>query len=275
MKNSAEVDVPSARLRIDGQRRIALEYHRDVKKLRSRWLSFSPSGLVKNEGGTESFERLYPSNLEKPVGAAALRLLELSRSAYLPDEGVNNILLEVYLMSTVKTTDLNAMTLDQIMAVYNDLAKANGKPEVKKFKSKAEAMERVAKLGGESVQPTGKQKDNKSKAQAEAEKRLSKLKEAAGNKADGVAKPARPVKGQTKTNAARALEKKAERVAGEVKPRGQGIGTFCMGLIVDSKGAISNEDVLKQVAKKFPGAKTSAASVAWYRNKLKSEGTIA
>lgn len=272
METSAEVDVPSARLRIDGQRRIALEYHRDVRREKSRWLSFSPSGLVKNEGGTQSFERMFPSALEKPVGAAALRLLELNRSAYLPEDGVVNILLETYLMSTVKTTDLNAMTLDQLMAVYNDLAKANGKPEVKKFKSKAEAMQRVAALGGETVQPTEKQKENKAKSVEAAEKRLAKLK---AEKPEASEKSKRPKAGETKTSASKALFKKADKVAGDVKPRGPGIGAFCMDLIKAKKGEISNEDVLSQALKKFPGAKTSAASIAWYRNKLKSEGAIA
>jgi hypothetical protein len=44
-----------------------------------------------------------------------------------------------------------------------------------------------------------------------------------------------------------------------------------MELILKGK---SNEDVLAAVAKQFEGAKTSAASIAWYRNKLKSEGQL-
>lgn len=34
----------------------------------------------------------------------------------------------------------------------------------------------------------------------------------------------------------------------------------------------STEEILKAVGKKFPQARTSAASVAWYRSKLNKQG---
>jgi chemotaxis protein histidine kinase CheA len=72
----------------------------------------------------------------------------------------------------------------------------------------------------------------------------------------------------SKKAAKKVAAKKAEPSAGG---RGQGIGAFCKDLILKGK---SNEEVLVAVKKQFPTACTSAASVAWYRNKLSSEGKL-
>jgi len=63
-----------------------------------------------------------------------------------------------------------------------------------------------------------------------------------------------------------AAAKKAS--ATPVKAKAQGIGAFCMELIRKGK---DNAAVLEAVKAKFPDASTSPSSVAWYRNKLKSE----
>lgn len=69
------------------------------------------------------------------------------------------------------------------------------------------------------------------------------------------AKPAKPEK---------AAEKKPAKKAG-------GIGGLVSDLLVKKK---SNEEILAAVKKDFPKARTSAASIAWYRSKLREEGKL-
>lgn len=83
--------------------------------------------------------------------------------------------------------------------------------------------------------------------------------------ADAKAAKAKPVKAK-RAGADGKPKKKAAAV-----PRGQGIGAFCEGLLLKGK---STEEVLAAVKEKFPAAKTGPASVAWYRNKLREEGTL-
>lgn len=53
------------------------------------------------------------------------------------------------------------------------------------------------------------------------------------------------------------------------KPKGPTIGSVAMEALRAGK---TNEDALAAVQKKFPEAKTSLASINWYRNKLRSDG---
>lgn len=55
----------------------------------------------------------------------------------------------------------------------------------------------------------------------------------------------------------------------EKKPRGMGIGKRAKDLIREGK---SNKDVLDTLQKEFPTAKTTMASVNWYRNNLRAKG---
>ena len=59
---------------------------------------------------------------------------------------------------------------------------------------------------------------------------------------------------------------KVAKEPGEKKARGSGIGAFCKTLIQEGK---TNKEILEAVAEKFPGAKTTAGCVAYYRNALK------
>lgn len=70
--------------------------------------------------------------------------------------------------------------------------------------------------------------------------------------------------------AAKAPKAKAAPAAAAPKKKG-GIGGFCERLLVEGK---SNEDILKAVKKEYPSAKTSAASLAWYRSRLREEGKL-
>lgn len=50
-----------------------------------------------------------------------------------------------------------------------------------------------------------------------------------------------------------------------------GIGAYISGLLLAVK---SNEEVLVLTQRTFPSARTSAASVAWYKAKLKKAGKL-
>ena len=50
-----------------------------------------------------------------------------------------------------------------------------------------------------------------------------------------------------------------------------GIGAYINGLLMSGK---PNEEVLKLTLRTFPSARTSAATVAWYKSKLKKEGKL-
>lgn len=109
-----------------------------------------------------------------------------------------------------------------------------------------------------------KEREAKQKREAEAKQK----KEAALRKA-AKKKDARP-----KRAAAAAPEKgdkkKAAQAAAPTKKAG-GIGGFVSDLLVKGK---DTEAILKAVKEKFPKARTSAASVAWYRSKLREEGKL-
>lgn len=262
-------DKSEPRMRMDHNRHVAMEFKQPNGT--SVFLAFGGGGLQWQRESTSSFERQYHAALDKHPGAAALRLLDLNRSAYLPGDDVAITLLEIYMTKTHGTTDLNALDMKALTQVYNDLAKAVGRTDVKAFKSKAEAIERIGKLGALVATPTTEQKENKAKAAEAAAKVATK----AAEKKPKTDKPAPAGKKPNKT-AAEKLAGKAAKVAGDPKPksdkpRGQGIGAFCMELILKGK---TNEDVLAAAKKQFPDAKTASASIAWYRNKLKSEGQL-
>lgn len=55
----------------------------------------------------------------------------------------------------------------------------------------------------------------------------------------------------------------------EKKAPKRGVGTVAIAAIKDGK---TNEETLAAVKKEFPEAKTSLASINWYRNKLRADG---
>ncbi len=58
----------------------------------------------------------------------------------------------------------------------------------------------------------------------------------------------------------------AKKPAAEKKP---GVGDVAIEALRNGK---DNEETLAIVSKKFPDASVSISSIAWYRNKLRSEG---
>lgn len=63
--------------------------------------------------------------------------------------------------------------------------------------------------------------------------------------------------------------KKAAKKTTEKKDKKPGVGDVAIEALRAGK---SNEDVLAIVQKKFPDASVSISSIAWYRNKLRSDG---
>lgn len=275
--------------RLDHSRRFGMEYARSGGIV--KYLAFRPGGLHKFELSEEEFDKTYRQKLLQNIGSVALDLMYMTHRAYLPDDGVYDIILEIYTMSTTSgTMDLTTLNGKQLTDHYNGLAKASGRGLVKEFKSKAEAIKRIEALHEESKKPSTEQVERASEKKAEAEKLTAKVIAKAAKKpkvapaekdpgsdaikatAQTLSKSAPAKKTKTErfpTAAKKAAKKSATKPAGG--GRGLGIGAFCMGLIKKGK---SNEEVLEAVRKEFPDAATSASSVAWYRNKLKSEGEI-
>jgi len=55
----------------------------------------------------------------------------------------------------------------------------------------------------------------------------------------------------------------------EKKEKKRGVGDAAIEAI---RGGATNEEALEAVKAEFPEAKTSLASINWYRNKLRSDG---
>lgn len=275
-----KIDLAHCVARKDHNARVALEFARGTKW--SEYLAFTAKGLAKFREPTEEFLRRFHKIIKTPLERVSLQLLRDTRSDYLPEDGVTTILLEIYDMTaTAGTGDLATMSLADLTAHYNKLSIATGGTGVKSFKDKATALKRIDSFKVDVAKPTADQAAHKEEAGDKALKRLAsvvtKTKKAvvaavAADKAAVAAKKAVPAKKKSAAAEKMAAEKAAKKAAPKKSgAKGQGIGAFCMELIVKGK---SNEDVLEQVRKKFPDASTSASSVAWYRNKLKSEGKL-
>ena len=61
----------------------------------------------------------------------------------------------------------------------------------------------------------------------------------------------------------------AAAAAAEAKEKTPGVGDVAKDLI---RGGKTNEEVLAAIKEQFPDAKTSMASINWYRNKLRGDG---
>lgn len=83
-----------------------------------------------------------------------------------------------------------------------------------------------------------------------------------------------PVIDETKI---RAAAERGQQVAaasnkrGAGLPKGRGIGAFCRELLKKGK---ETAEILKEVQKQFPGARTTPACVAWYRNDMRQKGDL-
>lgn len=94
---------------------------------------------------------------------------------------------------------------------------------------------------------------------------------AAGVAGTADTKPADTKPADTKPAAAAADGAKAAKEPKEPKAPKRGVGTVAMEAILN--GA-TNEEALAAVRKEFPDANTTKASINWYRNKLRKDGTL-
>lgn len=132
------------------------------------------------------------------------------------------------------------------------------KKEEAQAKRDAKAAEKSRKSTGNSATSTTSKTDKEPTVATTK----SKIKKTAN-----AAKKAAPAK---KDSAKKAAPAKKAAASKESKPRGLGIGAFCMDLINKGK---TNPEIADAAQKKF-GSATSTSSVAWYRNKMKAEGLL-
>ena len=272
--NYSTLKPEALRVRQDHASHVCLEYFRGDKW--SEYLAFEPEGLKKFRELTTKMERQFYRPSAIPLDRAALSFLRAAKTAYLPDDGVYEIIMEIYIMSkTNGSKTLEALSIAQLVPVYNELAVALGKPALKVYKSnKAALLAKISDLQAEAKKPTKEQGEAKAKASEVAGKRLAGIaakpkaeKATLTSKTSPSAHPA--PKGKASKSQPAAKGSKPAPAASAKGPKKVGIGAFCTELIRKGK---SNEEVLAAVQKQFPDASTSASSIAWYRNKLKNEG---
>lgn len=58
----------------------------------------------------------------------------------------------------------------------------------------------------------------------------------------------------------------------EATPRTETVGGFVKGMILETE--LSYDEIAAATREHFPGAKTNASCVSWYRSRLKAEGKI-
>jgi hypothetical protein len=168
----------------------------------------------------------------------------------------------------------------------------------KSYRTKKQFIEAAENAAVTLDNPTPEQRDNARANSEAATKRLAglsalkqrKAEEAAASKEQDIMatqkkttvskkpaakKPAAPKAVEKKSTPKTApvektTEKKVAKDAGE-KVKRPGIGSFCMDLILKGK---TTDEIIAAAHEKF-GSRTSASSIAWYKNKLRGEGKLA
>ena len=281
--SSINLPLADLKLRHDHEHHMAMEFYRGEKW--SEYVALSPEGPQKFREPAVKFDnRFIHEDSAIPLRMGSLSFLRAAHRAYLPGDGIFEILMEVYIMAATTGKELTKMTADELLEVYNELASIVGKPKLNSFKNgKMILVAKIGELKELAGQPTKEQAEAKAVKLASAEKRLEKIvaaderKTKAKNK-DAPGKPV-PVKAPKKVAAKPAVKPAAKPAAKPAvkakpvsdKPKKKGIGAFCEALILKKK---SNEEVLEAVGKEFPDASTSDSSISWYRNKLRKEGKL-
>lgn len=287
---------------------VALPFKKDKKRI--DYVGFESEGPQCLFTSIHSFEKQFNKVQDTDALHFVPTFIKIAKRSYLPGENVGRILLEVLKMTSLNDKELKDCSVKDIVVHLNALrVSANLEPSVteKTYKSKAKLIEAVEQLEATIPPFTPDQQVNKKANTATAEKRLAGLaglkeqkaeeaqlkrekkaekakstttpKEAAMatkevSKSKKTAAKAVPAKKVTKPAPAKKAAAKATPVKkvdkSESKPRGTGIGAFCIELLLKGK---SNEETASAARDKF-GSSTSASSVAWYRNKLKNEGKL-
>jgi hypothetical protein len=281
---------------LDSGSHIALPYKRD--KRRTDYLMIESEGPQRAFCSNDHFERQFKRGpADSDPRSYIPKLTKALKRAYLPGEGVAEILLEVLRMATVNGKTLEDCSAKELAEHFNAINASVGGTGIiteKTFKTKKLLLDAVKLAEANLKARTPEQVVNKEANTATAEKRLAGLADLKERKAEdaelrrktkaekAISKEAAMVnkKVEKKVAPSKKAEKKvapskkaaptSKKAEGIVGRKSQGIGAFCCELVLKGK---SNEDVATAAQAKF-GSKTSASSVAWYRNKLKSEGLI-
>ncbi len=247
----------------DAHGHAALEYYRGLSV--SRWVEAGPAGPVKKEASTERFTREFcrPLIPAKPLRDCVLSFMRSLHRGYMKEDGVAAVLVSAY-----RTAHFGALsppeqseTVERWLDYCAGLAGAMGKEAPRSFKNLIAANAYAIELEAALAEPTAAQAAHQAEARATAVKRLAGLSDlkASVQAHSAAVRRTRPAARERSSN------------SGTPAKRGQGIGTYCCELILAGK---SNDEVLKAALGRFPGAKTSASSVAWYRNDLRRSGKL-
>lgn len=295
-------------LRLDHQAHVALAFRQDKKRI--DYIGFECEGPQQLFSSVDAFNRLFKTEHDADATSFIPKMLKSVKRAYLPGANVAAILLEVLKMTTINDKELKDCTTKELVEHFNALRKTEGAEPIteKTYKSKAKLIEAIEKFEASLIPFTPDQQTNKKANAAAAEKRLAGLASLKEQKAEEAelkrTKKAEKAKSTTTTKEADMATKDTSKTAkkpaakaapakkeakqpvhtharksdkpvkkadkGESKPRGTGIGAYCIELILKGK---SNEETASAARDKF-GSNTSASSVAWYRNKLKGEGKL-
>lgn len=166
---------------------------------------------------------------------ALLSFVGVSKRAFKHNPEVCN-----FLRSQIMGQNFSEMTADELLFVYNKLARSLNKQERKAFSSKSEAIRAIEKLDNLVVAPTATQ-----------------LKREGGN-----------IMSEVK------LDDNGNEVAvvpAEKKTRGKGIGKRAMELILEGK---TNQEIIEVIKAEIADANPTVATMAWYRNKLRQDGLL-
>lgn len=279
MKTSPNLALADMGAVLSHQSRVALPFYRDERRV--CYVQFSPKGPELAEMAPIPFDGIYHRKYAEPVLSVASKFLKASLDAYLPDVRAKKTLAEIIIMASTNNTDAASLTVAQLTAAYNEVAAALGKPTVKSFKDKPTATKRLEAIKAEATALSKSQQEHADKADQpppadggdDDAPKAGKRKAAAAKKAPA-AKTSRAAQRDAHNEAKKASAAKkapAKKASADAKPRGMGIGAFCCDLLVKGK---SNDEVLAAVQAKFPDAKTSSASIAWYRNDLRNKGKL-
>jgi len=256
---------------------ISIEYHRGSKW--SEYVYLEPSGPSKGKMLTAKYHAEFYRVSDIPIKRAAQSLLGASHRAYSFNQAVFDTIMGVYIMNATNgnTKGLESLSNAALVPVHNELAAALGAKQIGVYKgSKRIILAKIEALQQQLANPTLAQSLAATAAAAKAAKRLAGLPKKSDKENDMAAKKPTTAKA---AKAAKPTPKTAEKPAApkmpcyfgaagfSAAPKKQGIGAFCIALIREGK---DNAAVLAAVAKKFPDAATSAASIAWYRNKVKN-----
>lgn len=201
-----------------------------------KFLTVGPFCPIFDSMPRTAFFKEYSTLSSMPVLQALLSFVGVAKRALRHNPEVCK-----FLWSNIVGQNFSEMTADELLFVYNRLARSLNKPERKAFSSKADAIRAIEKLDNLVVTPTPVQLKQEGTKMSEV-----------------------------------ALDENGHEVAAapvvEKKPRGKGIGKRSMELILEGK---TNQEVIEIVKAEIADSNPTVATMAWYRNKLRQDGLLA